>query len=271
VTGVKQSGVQVGAFLAGFVLPGVADAAGWRPALGGCAAMGVAGLVLTRWFAPGPSGEAPAAPVSGARAGAGSERPTLGPEVDQLAVYALLMGFGVGAVSAYLPLYAVEELGFSRGTAGLAAALMGFVGIGARVAWGRRQDRTATPVMRSLGTLAAGSVVASVAMASAASLGSALLWAGAALFGATAVAWNALGMLSIVRDVDVAVAGRASGRVLLGFYIGFVLGPVSFGWAADHVGYGTGWVAVTAGFVAAAGLTARWVWASRAPSPDVRS
>src|SRR5688572_3564245 len=265
VTGVKQSGVQVGAFLAGFVLPGVADAAGWRPALGGCAAMGVAGLVLTRWFAPGPSGETPS-PLAEASAGerpqseqSGSDRPGLGPEVDRLAVYALLMGFGVGAVSAYLPLYAVEELGFSRGMAGLVAALMGFVGIGARVAWGHRQDRTTTPVMRSLGTLAAGSVVASVAMASAAAAGSALLWAGAAVFGATAVAWNALGMLSIVRDVDVAVAGRASGRVLLGFYIGFVLGPVSFGWAADHVGYGAGWAAVTAGFVVAAGLTFRWV------------
>jgi len=34
--------------------------------------------------------------------------------VNRLAVYALLMGFGVGAVGAYLPLYAVEELGFSR-------------------------------------------------------------------------------------------------------------------------------------------------------------
>src|SRR5688500_7323476 len=95
VTGVKQSGVQVGAFLAGFVLPGVADAAGWRPAVGGCAAMGVAGLALTRWFAPGPSGVAPPASAAAAGAQPGSERPALGREVDRLAVYALLMGFGV--------------------------------------------------------------------------------------------------------------------------------------------------------------------------------
>lgn len=266
VTGVKQSGVQAGAFLAGFVLPGLAEATGWRPALGGCAVLGVAGLVLTGWFAPRPSGGGSAGrPVPG-RPGKG--RAELGPEVNQLSVYALLMGFGVGAVSAYLPLYAVEELGFSRGTAGLTAALMGFVGVGARVAWGQRQDRTATPLMRSLSNLAGGSVVASLAMGSAGSLGSALLWVGAAIFGATAVAWNALGMLSIVRDVDVAVAGRASGRVLLGFYAGFVLGPVSFGWAADHVGYGAGWLAVTAGFAAAAALTARWVLAGPgAPSP----
>jgi MFS family permease len=271
VTGIKQSGVQAGAFLAGFVLPVVADSAGWRPAIGACAVLGVAGLVLTGLFAPGPSAEtAPGEPsatgpsATGPSAtGRGAGTPELGREVNQMAVYALLMGFGVGAVSAYLPLYSVEELGFARGTAGLTAALMGFVGIGARIAWGRRQDRTDTPVMHSLGILAAGSVVAAAAMATAVSLGSALLWIGAAVFGATAVAWNALGMLWIVRDVDVTVAGRASGRVLLGFYVGFVLGPVSFGWAADHVGYSAGWAAVTAGFVVAAGLSARWVWQDR--------
>src|SRR5207247_6074425 len=107
--------------------------------------------------------------------------------VNRLTVYALLMGFGVGAVGAYLPLYAVEELGLTRATAGLAAALMGLVGIVARIGWGRRQDRTTTPVLRSLGTLAAGSVLASGLLWAGAWLGSGLLWAGAALFGATAV------------------------------------------------------------------------------------
>jgi fucose permease len=114
--------------------------------------------------------------------------------------------------------------------------------------------------MRSLGTLAVGSVIAGGALWAAASLGSGLLWAGAALFGATAVAWNALGMLSIVRDVELSLAGRASGRVLLGFYVGFVTGPVSFGWSVDHIGYSAGWAEVTAGFVLAAALTLRWIW-----------
>ena len=40
------------------------------------------------------------------------------------------MGLGVGAAGAYLPLYAVEELGTGRGTAGLAARMMGLVGVG---------------------------------------------------------------------------------------------------------------------------------------------
>ena len=271
VTGVKQSGVQVGAFLAGLVLPGAAGLIGWRGALGFCALLGIGGLVLTGLYVAGAAGPpeppstAGALPVDGSAAErAGSERPAgrarpLG-QANRLAIYALLMGFGVGAVGAYLPLYAVEELGYSRGTAGLAAALMGFVGIGARIGWGHRHDRTAKPVLRSLGTLAVGSVLASLAMGLAAPAGSGLVWIGAALFGATAVAWNALGMLAIVRDVDVSVAGRASGRVLLGFYVGFLLGPVSFGWAVDHQGYGAAWAAVTVGFGLAAGLTLAWLW-----------
>jgi len=266
VTGVKQSGVQAGAFLAGLVLPAAAGAFGWRAALGGCALAGSAGLVCTGRFVPRPSAaggvsgggrdrEVRAAEGGGAAAGRRLDR-----GVNRLTVYALLMGFGVGAVGAYLPLYAVEELGLTRATAGLAAALVGFVGIIARVAWGRRQDRTATPVIRSLGTLAAGSVAAALLLWGASSLGRGLLWPGAALFGATAVAWNALGMLSIVRDVEISVAGRASGRVLLGFYVGFLAGPVTFGWAVDHVGYGAGWGAVTAAFAAAAVLTLAWIW-----------
>jgi MFS family permease len=275
VTGVKQSGVQAGAFLAGLVLPAVAGGAGWRPALGGCALLGLAGVALTGRYVPRPSGADASPPGDGpARPGGGegdvgsapisalgpAGRQRLDRAVNRLTVYALLMGFGVGAVGAYLPLYAVEDLGLSRETAGLAAALIGLVGIGARIGWGRRQDRTTKPVIRSLGTLAIGSVVASGLLWAAASLGGRALWPGAALFGATAVAWNALGMLSIVRDVDVAVAGRASGRVLLGFYVGFLVGPVTFGWSVDHVGYPAGWAAVTVAFAAAAGLTLAWIW-----------
>jgi fucose permease len=58
----------------------------------------------------------------------------------------------------------------------------------------------------------------------------------------------------------VSVAGRASGRVLLGFYVGFLVGPVSFGWAVDHHGYAAGWAAVTAGFALASILTLAWIW-----------
>ena len=258
LTGVKQSGVQMGAFLAGSALPALAEATGWRGALAATATLAVAGAAATLRAVPADDRradlraghvEAPAAPLPA----------SLEPAVNRLAVYALLMGFGVGAVGAYLPLYAVEELAFGRPAAGLVAGLVGLVGIVARVAWGRRQDRSSVPVTRSLRTLAVGSVAATGLLWAADGAGAALLWAGAAAFGATAVAWNALGMLSIVRDVDVRVAGRASGRVLLGFYVGFVAGPVSFGWLVDQTGaYATGWAVLTGSFAAATAVAWRW-------------
>ena len=97
----------------------------------------------------------------------------------------------------------------------------------------------------------------------------ALLWAGAVALGATAVAWNALGMLSIVRDVDAARAGRASGRVLLGFFGGFLAGPVSFGAVVDATdAYALGWAGVTTAFLAA--TIVAWPWRSAGRRPATR-
>ncbi|MGH9040425.1 MAG: MFS transporter [Acidimicrobiia bacterium] len=261
LTGVKQSGVQVGAFLAGAALPALAEAWEWRTALGASlliAAGGVAGTLLTvphhsgRFERPDEPGDAGPLP--------------LGPAINRLTAYSTLMGLGVGAAAAYLPLYAVEALGTGRRTAGLAAGFMGLVGVVARVLWGRRHDRTVAPVTRTLLFLAVGSVVAAGLVGAAEVAGVALLWAGAAALGATAVAWNALGMLSIVRDVDPARAGRASGRVLLGFFAGYLAGPVSFGAVVDATDeYALGWAGVTAAFVAA--VAVGWPWRRRADDP----
>lgn len=81
-----------------------------------------------------------------------------------------------------------------------------------------------------------------------------LVWPGALLFGATAVAWNSVGMLAVLAAVDPAEAGRASGIVLFGFYSGFVPGLLLFGATVDAVGYGAAWVLVLAVLGAAAVL-----------------
>ena len=271
LTGVKQSGVQAGAFVAGAALPALAEVWWWRPALATSvllAAAGVAGTFATVPHHPGRSRPTrrPGAGGFGADAAfdpdpaaAGGPPGPLGPAVNRLTAYSTLMGLGVGAVSAYLPLYAVEELGTGRRAAGLAAGIMGLAGVVARVAWGRWHDRTTTPVTRTLFHLAVGSVVAAGLVAAAEAAGAALLWAGAVALGATAVAWNALGMLSIVRDVDPRRSGRASGRVLLGFFAGFLAGPVSFGAVVDATdAYAPAWAGVIAAFLAATAVG--WVW-----------
>ena len=78
VTGIKQSGVQVGAFLAGFVLPRAAETTGWRPALGAGAALGVAGLGLARRYVPRSAGRCVADARPGRRRTGGGP-PAVGP------------------------------------------------------------------------------------------------------------------------------------------------------------------------------------------------
>ena len=251
VTGVKQSGVQVGAFLGGLTLPPLALALGWRAATLATVAVALVGVVATRLVVPAPAGLDGGRQAAQRVAGGGAF-------VRWLAGYAFLMGAGVSAAAAFLVLYAVEALGLSEGRAGFAAALMGGVGILARILWGRAAEWTATSTVPLL-ILAVTSVVAQGLVWGAVAAGEWLLWLGAAAFGATAGSWNAVGMLAIVREVDRSATGRASGIVQSAFYGGLVVTPIAFGATVDATGaYHVGWAGVTVAFLAATVLAATW-------------
>ncbi|HZG96171.1 MAG TPA: MFS transporter [Mycobacteriales bacterium] len=252
VSGIKQSGVQVGALVAGALLPAVAAAAGWRTAMALSAAVALGGLVAVITFVPRHAAEPRASRPDKATT-------RLGPSVNRLALYALLMGVGAGAASAHLPLYAAERLGLAKSVAGLVASEIGLTGIIGRLLLGRVADRTRTPVTVLLGWLAVAAIVATAMLLLADAHSVWLLWTGGAAFGASAIAWNGVGMLSVIRAVDPTMAGRASGRVLLGFFTGFVISPVAFGWSVDVTGsYTPGWLAVCVSFALAAVVAATW-------------
>jgi predicted MFS family arabinose efflux permease len=255
ITGVKQSGVQVGVFLAGAALPVGAVAFGWRGMILASVALPVAGLVLTRLFVPPDD----VRPARDERAPAGP----LGPIVVRLSAYAFLMGTGVATFGAYLPLYARESLGLSVSVAGSTVALSGLIGIGARIVWGRAAEHhMSTPA--ALAIIGAGSVLAQAAIWAADSFGTPLLWIGSLLIGVSAGSWNAVGMLEIVKGMDVSAAGRASGAVLLAFYAGYVVSPIAFGYSVDRTGsYDFGWGAVLAIYCLATLLAVVWARSSR--------
>lgn len=255
ITGIKQSGVQVGIFAAGALLPPGALWLGWRSALLASIVLPASGLVLTRFFVP-PDRLAPGPPRRKVAS-------ALGPVVARLAAYAFLMGMGVAGYGAYLPLYSHEVLGLPVSVAGLTVALSGLVGIGARVLWGRAAEHiVATPV--ALSVIAAGSIVAQVLIWGAAGAGVGLVWAGALLTGLTAASWNAVGMLEIVRGLDPAQAGRSSGIVLLAFYGGNVISPLAFGISVDlSGGYDLGWGALTTVYAGALVVASAWALKAR--------
>ena len=119
VTGIKQSGVQVGVFLAGLLLPAGALAWGWR------ATIAIAGVIslLTLVFVglvvpPDPSTR---------RAQTTGHRIAWSAPIIWLTGYGFLMGLAGGAVNTYIPLYGEEAIGLSVTMAGSVAGIAGLI------------------------------------------------------------------------------------------------------------------------------------------------
>lgn len=226
VTGVKQSGVQVGVSLAGLLLPVGAVALGWRGAVGLAALVPAAGLALTPLVVP-PDG----APGPQDRR-AGPDGAARDPYVLWLAAYGFLLGAGWSGAFTYLPDYARAAVGFTVESAGALVTVAGVLGVAGRIGWSwLAEHRWGSPVV--LVVLAVLAVAATGLVAAATSL-AALLWLGAGLLGLTAGAWNAVGMLAVIEALPTRSAGRGSGTVLFGFLTGLAAGAPVFGWSVDQ-------------------------------------
>jgi MFS family permease len=160
-------------------------------------------------------------------------------------------------VNTYMPLYLVEKAGASAAEAGTAVAIIGFVGVVSRVAWGFGSERLRSYSL-PLAVLATGAVVGIVMLITAAQFGLWVAFLSASVLGATAMTWNSVGMLAVLTLSGPRHAGRASGVVLFGFYMGFVASPVIFGYLVDRVtSYGWAWLLVASLFGIAALVGAR--------------
>lgn len=237
VTGIKQSGVQMGAFLGGLLLPPLAIAAGWRVAYACFLALPVAGLI-GMWRRP----EVERPPHREA-----SRRGPVSTVVKWTALSGAITGLGVSSTITFLPLFAEESQGWTKAQAGLLIAGVGLVGIVARIAWGSASERWLGHG-RTLRVLALLSSTAGLLL-TLASTGTAPSWVlvpAAVLFGSGAVAWNAVGMLAVMDYSPNESVGRGTGVVLFGFLTGVGLGAPLMGLSVDRLeSYTPGWVTVT--------------------------
>ena len=86
-----------------------------------------------------------------------------------------------------------------------------------------------------------------------------LVWIGAAVFGFSALAANAVIMSSVVRAAEPGSVGRATGWAALGLYLGFMIGPITFGMLVDSgAGYAGGWLYLGALAAVLIAITAFW-------------
>ncbi|MGZ0175787.1 MAG: MFS transporter [Acidimicrobiales bacterium] len=248
ITGIKQSGVTLGVFLAGLTLPVLAGALGWRWAVGSYAGVfavvGLAPLLLPARVAPFTVTDASTTNVE--------SKPYNMRGVRLIALYAFLMGTSGGAISRFLALFAEEEAGMSNTVAGIVLALTGLGGMAARIGAGKLAEKRIPP-LKLLSILAIIGTSVSALLLITLEVGAWMLWPVAVLFAVGHTAWNAVAMLAIIIGVPKARAGRASGAVMVGFLGGLAVGAPLAGLSIDATGsYQAVWVAtlVLAAFAA---------------------
>ncbi|MGW6691445.1 MFS transporter [Streptomyces sp. NPDC054961] len=246
VTGMKQSGVQLGAFAAGLPLAALAGGIGWRGAVWTAAA--TAALAALWTLRTLPADPAPKAPPP---------RSSLVPRgpIAWLAVFSLFLGCGIASVNTYVALFGAQRLGMGPTAAGALVAVLGVAGIGGRVGW----SKAARPGRAEWlpGGLAAGAVGAALLLA-AALAAHPLVWAAAVAVGVFAVSANAVSMVLVMQRSAPGRAGQDSALVAAGFFTGFAVGPPLFGPLADAGRYGAGWLLVAAEFAAACAVATTW-------------
>ncbi|MFF3325549.1 MFS transporter [Streptomyces sp. NPDC002889] len=246
VTGMKQSGVQLGAFAAGLPLAALAAGVGWRGAL--WTASGAA-LLVALWARRVLPADPPAK--------AAGPRPSSVPRgaIAWLVVFSLLLGCGIASVNTYLALFGAQELGMEPTVAGALVAVLGVAGIVGRVGW----SKAARPGRAEWlpGWLAAGAVAAALLLA-AALLVHPLVWMAALAVGVFAVSGNAVSMVLVMQRAAPGRAGQDSALVSAGFFAGFAIGPPVFGVLAEAGHYGPAWLLVAAEFAAACAVAMTW-------------
>ena len=233
VTGIKQSGVQAAVVVAGVAVPLMSASFGWRSAMWLTAGLSFA-LLLTIQLVPP---KADPGPQDASQAGATSPLPMW---VTQVAIFGFLLGTVGGGFGRFLPLFAEEAVGFSVERAGQVFALQGLVAVPARLTAGIALDRGASPqkMMMIMAALGAGALL----IVTAASSGRpSLLWIGTTLAGLTIGTWNTAANVSMIALKE--NAGRATGRLMLGFLFGLTVGGPAVGWSIDQFGYIPAWLA----------------------------
>lgn len=248
LTGIKQSGVQVGIFLGGLTLPALAGWLNWRAAVAVFLVLPLIGLIGLR------------RDHDEHRISRHETRSGPVPHfIHWVTVYGFISGLGTSAMLTFLPLFAQEDQLWRDLHAGWLIAGVGLVGIAARIGWGMvshswfGHGRTLR-ILAVLSTLSA----ALLALAAADLAESWVLIPAAALLGAGGVAWNSVGMLAVMDYSPAELVGRGTGRVLFGFLFGLGVGAPLMGFSVDVFdSYLIGWVTIAVIFMIATTLTGK--------------
>ena len=234
----KQTGVPVGAALAGATLPALALTVGWRGAFAAAAVLGIAIVIIAQRTRAAFDTERRAdAPISLS----GLIEPLKLVLTNRRLRELSRTGFGYAAtqmcLTGFLVVYLTEELNYSLVAAGFALTVTNLGGILGRLVWGVVADRFIAPrtLLGGIGVIAGGCAYAT-ALSTAAWPAPAVL-ALCGLFGATAIGWNGVQLSQVARHAPHGQAGAVTGAAGAVTFSGIVFGPTAFALLAQATGH----------------------------------
>jgi MFS family permease len=236
VFSLKQTSMPIGAGAAGLAVPLLQDAWGWRAAALVVAGLCLVGALLAQaWRDELDDDRSPRAQVVG-RGTVGALLLVLrAARLRRLVVVAWLFSMVQFSFTAFFVTYLADRVHLNLAAAGQALSAAMAASIGARVFWGWVADRHGAR---------AAILAMAVLMAAAAGLAAmftpawpyAAVVAVAALFGATAVAWNGVFLAEIARLAPAGEVAAATGGALFCTFGGALVGPSVFGMLVAFAG-----------------------------------
>jgi MFS family permease len=242
----KQTGVPLGGFLAGLVLPPIAVALSWHWAFGFGVLVVLAVAASTALLRGANVLRVHARPVD---ADGPSRRERL-----MIAVYGFVMAGIQWVFLTYFVLYLTDDQGFSLQLAGAALSIATVCSVAGRLFWGWLSDRRESRVAVLLA--ASGIAVAALALL-AGGVGGAAIWPLAAVTGAALVGWNGVFHALLTDRAGSAAIGRLSGEVMALVFAGSVVLPPLIGLASERTDSWTLLWSVAAACVAVAAIVLR--------------
>lgn len=219
LVGIKQSGVQASALLAGLALPTLAYKLGWR----GAFVVWVPAMLCLSYFAL----QLLPARASTAAGSMSWRLPWPSQQLWLLMAIQLCAGLVLSSFITFLGVFA-QQLGVSPYWIGMLVSGFGVMGIVSRVLLTPIAARFGDETLL-LGILFVIPIVALLLMMMAAPDRLWPLGAGVLAIGLTLVATNAIAMSMLLRDARFGAPARTAGLLSVGFFGGFAFGPPLFG------------------------------------------
>ena len=236
VFSLKQTSMPIGAGAAGLAVPLLQGAVDWRgAALGMSAACVVAAVLAEAWRRELDTGRSANAVLVGRHVLAPLAQVLADPPVRRLIVVAFLFSVVQFSFSTFFVTYVTGTVGIGLVAAGQALSVGMGASIVARLFWGWIADRIGA--RGAILAMAVGMTAAALLTATFAP-GWPLAWvmAVAALFGATAVAWNGVFLAEIARLAPPAQVASVTGGAMFCTFGGALVGPSLFGTLAALAG-----------------------------------